>query len=181
MRVPGRASPLCSDRKIRTGPRMIVTKAGKPGSNRCSDSLMNPSRTYHSTARAASLTCRMGETFSSMRSPRLNAISSLRLPSSAGPRRGQVEHHGAGVAVGLLAALEALRELAAKGLELGELLIDRLDPLPEQARHATALARGPKLVVPRQLAYVLQRQTKGLSLANEEEPARVSIAVHPVS
>ena len=111
---------------------------------------------------------------------RLNAISWLRLPSSAGYRYGEVEHHGAGVAIGLLAALEALRELAAKGLELGELLIDRLDPLPEQARHAPALARGPKLVVPRQLAYVLQRQTKGLSLANEEEPARVSIAVHPV-
>ena len=58
--VSGRASPLCSDRKIRTLPRAIVTKAGKPGSKRCTDSCLKPMRLYHATALSASSTRRIG-------------------------------------------------------------------------------------------------------------------------
>src|SRR5262249_52957388 len=79
----------------------------------------------------------------------------LRLPSPSGEfrqrasppcpaRHRQVEHHGAGVAIGLFATRETLRELAAERLDLGELLIDGCDPLSEEARHAPALTRCPE-------------------------------------
>jgi hypothetical protein len=44
IRVSGRASPVCSDRNSRTGPRVIDTKAGKPGSKRYSRSWAKPRR-----------------------------------------------------------------------------------------------------------------------------------------
>src|SRR5262249_62194773 len=69
-------------------------------------------------------------------------------------RHRQVEHHGAGVAIGLFATRETLRELAAERLDLGELLIDGCDPLSEEARHAPALTRCPELLVPNQLPNV---------------------------
>src|SRR3954466_93781 len=65
MSVLGRASPLCSERYSRAGPRGTETNQGKPGSNWCSHSLRNPSRSYHETARDASSTYSTGTTSAS--------------------------------------------------------------------------------------------------------------------